>query len=35
MYQVVLKPVLKISLVTMILCTVALSLLFENLSLVK
>ena len=30
-----LKPVLKISLVTMILCTVALSLLFENLSLVK
>jgi branched-chain amino acid transport system permease protein len=35
MYQVVLKPVLRISLVTMILCTVALSLLFENLSLVK
>ncbi len=35
MYQVVLKPVLKISLVTMILCTVALSLLFENLALVK
>lgn len=35
MWQVVLKPVLKISLVTMILCTVALSLLFENLSLVK
>ncbi len=35
MYQVVLKPVLKVSLVTMILCTVALSLLFENLSLVK
>jgi branched-chain amino acid transport system permease protein len=35
MYQVVLKPVLKISLVTMILCTVALSLLFENLSLVR
>jgi branched-chain amino acid transport system permease protein len=35
MYQIVLKPVLKISLVTMILCTVALSLLFENLSLVK
>jgi branched-chain amino acid transport system permease protein len=35
MYQVVLKPVLKISLVTMILCTVALSLLFENLSLIK
>ena len=35
MYQVVLKPVLKISLVTMILTTVALSLLFENLSLIK
>ncbi|HLA80454.1 MAG TPA: branched-chain amino acid ABC transporter permease [Thermoleophilia bacterium] len=35
MYQIVLKPVLKISLVSMILCTVALSLLFENLSLVK
>jgi branched-chain amino acid transport system permease protein len=35
MYQVVLKPVLKISLVTMILCTVALSLVFENLSLIK
>ena len=35
MYALVLKPVLKISLVTMILCTVALSLLFENLSLVK
>ena len=35
MWQVVLKPVLKISLVAMILCTVALSLLFENLSLVK
>jgi branched-chain amino acid transport system permease protein len=35
MYQVVLKPVLKISLVTMILCTVAISLVFENLSLVK
>ena len=35
MWQVVLKPVLKISLVSMILCTVALSLLFENLSLVK
>lgn len=35
MYQVVLKPVLKISLVSMILCTVALSLLFENLALVK
>jgi branched-chain amino acid transport system permease protein len=35
MWQVVLKPVLKISLVTMILSTVALSLLFENLSLVK
>jgi branched-chain amino acid transport system permease protein len=35
MWQVVLKPVLKISLVTMILCTVALSLLFENLSLVR
>jgi branched-chain amino acid transport system permease protein len=35
MWQIVLKPVLKISLVTMILCTVALSLLFENLSLVR
>jgi len=35
MYAVVLKPVLKISLVSMILCTVALSLLFENLALVK
>lgn len=35
MWVVVLKPVLKISLVSMILCTVALSLLFENLSLVK
>jgi branched-chain amino acid transport system permease protein len=35
MYQVVLKPVLKISLVSMILSTVALSLLFENLSLVR
>ncbi len=35
MWIVVLKPVLKISLVSMILCTVALSLLFENLSLVK
>jgi branched-chain amino acid transport system permease protein len=35
MWQFVLKPVLKISLVSMILCTVALSLLFENLSLVK
>ena len=35
MWQIVLKPVLKISLVTMILCTVALSLLFENLSLVS
>jgi len=34
-WVVVLKPVLKISLVSMILCTVALSLLFENLSLVK
>ncbi len=35
MWQIVLKPVLKISLVTMILCTVALSLLFENLSLIR
>lgn len=35
MWRVVLKPVLKISLVSMILCTVGLSLLFENLSLVK
>jgi branched-chain amino acid transport system permease protein len=35
MWIVVLKPVLKVSLVTMILLTVALSLLFENLSLVK
>jgi branched-chain amino acid transport system permease protein len=35
MWMVVLKPVLKVSLVTMILLTVALSLLFENLSLVK
>ena len=35
MYQVVLKPVLKISLVTMILCTVALSQVFENLTLIK
>jgi branched-chain amino acid transport system permease protein len=35
MYQVVLKPVLKISLVSMILCTVALSLLFENLAAIK
>jgi branched-chain amino acid transport system permease protein len=35
MWQIVLKPVLKISLVTMILCTVALSLLFENLALVR
>ena len=35
MWVIVLKPVLKISLVTMILCTVALSLLFENLSLVR
>ena len=35
MWQIVLKTVLKISLVTMILSTVALSLLFENLSLVR
>ncbi len=35
MWQIVLKPVLRISLVTMILCTVALSLLFENLALVR
>jgi branched-chain amino acid transport system permease protein len=35
MWQIVLKPVLKISLVTMILCTVALSLLFENLAYVR
>lgn len=35
MWLVVLKPVLKVSLVTMILLTVALSLLFENLALVK
>jgi branched-chain amino acid transport system permease protein len=35
MWVIVLKPVLKISLVSMILCTVALSLLFENLSLVR
>ncbi len=35
MWQIVLKPVLKISLVTMILSTVALSLLFENLALVR
>jgi len=35
MYQYVLKWALKVSLVTMILCTVALSLLFENLALLK
>lgn len=35
MHQVVLKPILKVSLVAMILCTVALSLLFENLALLQ
>ncbi len=35
MYVVVLKPILKVSLGAMILCTVALSLLFENVALLK
>lgn len=35
MYQIVLKPILKVSLAAMILCTVALSLLFENLALLQ
>jgi branched-chain amino acid transport system permease protein len=35
MYVVVLKPILKVSLGAMILCTVALSLLFENAALLK
>ncbi len=35
MYQIVLKPIMKVSLGAMILCTVALSILFENLALLQ